>query len=402
MILEWIGRTAIREFLLTGVCVSVFLIYLLVERILLGKRLNQIPLRICVTGTRGKSSVVRLIAACLKDSRMLVFAKTTGSKPCLIFPDGNETEIRRRGHPTILEGKEVLKKASQADVHAVVLEMMSIRPESLHTETIQMIKPHILIITNVREDHVDEIGKTREDIARCFASAIPEKSTVFVPEEEFYPVFQRQAEKVRAKLLLVPPGLSKNIPVCGFEQNFRIALAVVEFLGKDRDKAYHAAVRAAPDFGGLKVWKAKKDSLVTGWYFVSAFAANDPKTTKDVLLRLENRGLLKGRKRIGLLNLRKDRGGRTLQWFDALQEKGSYAFDRLVIVGEHSLALKNKLQRRIEPEITALKGKKPDDLISQIATLEKGEAVVFGMGNMGGIGRSLVDYWEIAGNRYDV
>lgn len=388
--------------MVTGVCVSVFLIYLLVERALIAQRINKIPLRICVTGTRGKSSVVRLISACLKDSRMQVFAKTTGSKPCLIFPDGNEREIRRRGHPTILEGKKVLKKASQTGVHAVVLEMMSIRPESLYMETIQMMKPHILVITNVRADHVDEIGKSKEEIARCFASAIPEKSTVFIPKEEFYPVFQRKAEKAGTKLLLVPPGLSKNIPACEFEQNFRLVLAVVEFLGKDRDKAYRAAVQAAPDFGGLKIWKAKKDSSVTGWHFVSIFAANDPETTKEVLVKLEKRNLFKGKKRIGLLNMRKDRGGRTMQWFDALQEDEAFTFDRLVFVGEHALAMKDKLQRRIKPEITALKGKKPEDLIAQIASLEKDEAVVFGMGNMGGAGRSLVDYWEMTGNRYDV
>jgi len=375
---------------------------LLVERAILAQRINKIPLRICVTGTRGKSSVVRLISACLKDSRMLVFAKTTGSKPCLIFPDGNEKEIRRRGHPTILEGKKVLKKASQTGVHAIVLEMMSIRPESLYTETIQMMKPHILVITNVRADHVDEIGKSKEEIARCFASAIPEKSTVFIPKEEFYPVFQRKAEKAGTKLFLVPPGLSKNIPAYEFEQNFRLALAVVEFLGKDRDKAYRAAVQAAPDFGGLKIWKAKKDSSLTGWHFVSIFAANDPETTKDVLVKLEKRSLFKGKKRIGLLNMRKDRGGRTMQWFDALQEDEAFTFDRLFFVGEHALAMKDKLQRRIKPEITALKGKKPEDLVAQIASLEKNEAVVFGMGNMGGIGRSLVDYWEMTGNRHGV
>jgi poly-gamma-glutamate synthase PgsB/CapB len=391
-----------RELLVIGLSVSVFLVYLFVERALLGRRRSQLPLRICVTGTRGKSSVVRLIAACLKDSRMLVFAKTTGSKPCLIFPDGNETEIRRRGQPTILEGKKVLRKASQAGVHAVVLEMMSIRPESLYTETIHMMKPHILVITNVREDHVDEIGKSKQEIAHCFASSIPEKCTVFIPEEEFYPVFQRKAEKAGAKLLLVPPGLSKNIPACRFEQNFRLALAVVDFLGKDRDKAFRAAVRAAPDFGGLKVWKAKKDSSVTGLYFVSAFAANDPETTEDVFIRLRERDLFEGRKKIGLLNLRDDRGDRTMQWFEALQEKGAFAFDRLVFVGEHALAMKAKLRRRIKAEITVLKGKKPEDVIAQIAALEKEEAVVFGMGNMGGIGRLLVDYWEMAGNRHDV
>jgi hypothetical protein len=100
--------------------------------------------------------------------------------------------------------------------------------------------------------------------------------------------------------------------------------------------------------------------------------------------------------------MRKDRGGRTMQWFDALQEDEAFTFDRLFFVGEHALAMKGKLQRRIKPEITALKGKKPEDLVAQIASLEKNEAVVFGMGNMGGIGRSLVDYWEMTGNRHGV
>ncbi len=333
---------------------------------------------------------------------MLVLGKTTGSKPCLILPDGSEKEIQRRGHPTILEGKKILKVASQAGVHAVVLEMMSIRPESLYTETIRMMKPHILVITNVRVDHVDELGIHRDEIARIFASAIPEKSTVFFPEEEFHPVFQRSAEKVGANLILVPPGLSETIPACEFEQNFRLALGVVEFLGNDREKAYRAALRTSPDFGGLKVWKAKKDSSLDGWFFVSAFAANDPETTKDVLVKLEKRGLFTGKKRIGLLNLRKDRGGRTMQWWNALQDEKAFEFDRLVFVGEHAPALRDKLKQRLKPEIIVLRGKKPEDLITQIATLEKDEAVVFGMGNMGGIGRQLVDYWDRMENRHDV
>jgi poly-gamma-glutamate synthase PgsB/CapB len=332
---------------------------------------------------------------------MLVFAKTTGSKPCLIFPDGKEMEIRRRGHPTILEGKKVLKKAVQNGAHAVVLEMMSIRPESLYTESIRMTKPHILVITNVRQDHVDEIGKSEEEIARCFASAIPQKSTVFVPEEEFHPQFQRKADKAEAKLIQVPPELL-DIPAQTFEQNFRLALAVVEFLGKDREKAFLAAVGAVPDFGRLRAWKAKKDSRLAGWYFVSAFAANDPQTTKDVLTKLEDRGLFRGRKKIGLLNLRRDKGARAMQWFEALQKEEAFAFDRLFFVGGHALALKDKLRQRVKPEITALKADSPEDLIGQIAALEKDESVVFGMGNMGGIGRSFVEYWEAAGDRYDI
>jgi hypothetical protein len=177
---------------------------------------------------------------------------------------------------------------------------------------------------------------------------------------------------------------------------------VIELLGKDKDKACHAAKRAIPDFGGLKVWQATRNSLLNGWYFVSAFAANDPETTKEVLSKLENRGLFKGRKKIGLLNLRKDRGGRTMQWFDALEEGGADIFDRLVFVGEHAPVLRAKLKGRTKQEITAFKRKKPEDLIKILATLEKDEAVIFGMGNMGGMGHLLVDYWERTGSRHDV
>ena len=118
--------------------------------------------------------------------------------------------------------------------------------------------------------------------------------------------------------------------------------------------------------------------------------------------RMREKGLFEGRKSIGLLNLRKDRGDRTMQWFGALQEKDAFAFDRLVFVGEHAQALKAKLRNRIKPEIAVFKGKNPEEVIAQMASLEKDETVVFGMGNMGGIGRSLVDYWEYWGARYDV
>jgi poly-gamma-glutamate synthase PgsB/CapB len=374
--------------------------------VLLGKKLGQIPLRIAVTGTRGKSSVVRLIAACLKDSRMLVFAKTTGSKPCLIFPDGEEEEIRRPGLPTILEGKKALKKASRWGVHATVLEMMSIRPEVLRMETMQLTKPHILVITNIREDHVEEMGKSKEEIASCFASAIPKRSTVFIPEEECYPVLQRKAEKAAARLVLVPPGSSpargKRMPAGAFERDYRLALAVAGFLGIDREKAYYAALRAVPDFGGLKIWRAKEESPVCGWFFVSAFAANDPQSTEDALAKVEKADLFKGRKRIALLNLRRDRGGRTMQWYDALKEEDGCAFDRLILVGEHAPALEKKLRHQVKAAISVFKEKKPEDLIAHIAATEKHESVVFGMGNMGGIGRSLVEYWEGLGTRHDV
>src|SRR5690349_10417614 len=65
------------------------------------RRLATIQIRIHVTGTRGKSATVRLIAAAFRASGHRVVAKTTGTDPRLLLPDGTERPVRRWGAATI-------------------------------------------------------------------------------------------------------------------------------------------------------------------------------------------------------------------------------------------------------------------------------------------------------------
>lgn len=65
--------------------------------------LDRIPVRIHVNGTRGKSSVTRLIAAGLRAGPRRTIAKTTGTMPRLILDDGLELPIHRAGSPNIIE-----------------------------------------------------------------------------------------------------------------------------------------------------------------------------------------------------------------------------------------------------------------------------------------------------------
>jgi poly-gamma-glutamate synthase PgsB/CapB len=385
------------------------MIYLLQERSKLHRATREIPLRICVTGTRGKSSVTRLIASCLREAGLSVLAKTTGSKPCLIFPDGEERDIERLGNPSILEGKKVLRLAAKKKVHAVVMEMMSIKPESHYSESIQMIKPHILVITNIREDHLAEMGPSKEDIANFFASAIPKRSIVFVPEEEIYPVFEEKAKDAQARIIPVPkdqPGTDEKwkaaLPANEFDQNIRLARAVAEFLEVDQGKACRGLLKARADFGSLKIWKIDSGPPSKTWYLVSAFAANDPESTKEVLNKLEDKGLFEKRKKIGLFNLRSDRGERTIQWVEALKDDSAFAFDVLVLIGEHARAVKTRLRRHTKSEIFIFNTKKPEKLMAQIFLIGGEEAVLVGMGNMGGTGQLLVDYWAQRGRRHDL
>jgi poly-gamma-glutamate synthase PgsB/CapB len=385
------------------------LLYLFVERLGLRRKVDAIPLRICVTGTRGKSSVTRLIAASLRGSGKTVLARTTGAKPILIFPDGSEKEISRRALPTILEGKRILQAGAELGVDACVVELMGIHPEAIYIESNEIFEPHILVLTNVRLDHMDQMGRTKDDIAFSLAGAIPEGGTIFIPERELYPVIQRIAESKNVKILKIPESSfqeylsgDNRTRFSEFDENVRLSLAVTEYLGRDLDAAFRAMCGALPDFGSLKVWFNLGDPPLPDWYFVSGFAANEPESTQSVFSKLRDHKLLEDRTVIGVLNLRRDRGDRTLQWLDALRKGKFPDIKKLICVGDHALAMTRKLKKYIKPELYAWRNVKPQEMLARLSAIGEEKAVVIGMGNMGGAGKRLVDYWEKIGTRYDL
>ena len=71
--------------------------------------LSGIPTRVHVNGTRGKSSVTRLIAAGLRADGLRTFAKTTGTAPRVIDSEGNDRIIHRLRKPSIGEQVRLLK-----------------------------------------------------------------------------------------------------------------------------------------------------------------------------------------------------------------------------------------------------------------------------------------------------
>src|SRR5437870_12875278 len=84
------------------------------------QRLAAVPLRIHVNGTRGKSSVTRLIAAILREHGISTLAKTTGTAARLIIPDGAERPVPRNGPPNLREMIWATKQAVARDARAVV------------------------------------------------------------------------------------------------------------------------------------------------------------------------------------------------------------------------------------------------------------------------------------------
>jgi poly-gamma-glutamate synthase PgsB/CapB len=385
-------RQTIRELATTGICFVCLCLLLYLERRNLRREARRIPLRVAVTGTRGKSAVTRMIAAALKEAGISVLAKTTGSKPVLIFPDGREEEIARRGRPTVLEQKRLIRKAAGLGVRAIVTEMMSIQPECLAVESGHLLQPQYLVVTNARLDHREEMGRTRPEIARSLSCAIRPGTTVFVLESERRPEFVAAARRAGAKLITVEDTESNSV----FDKNILLAEAAASYLGVSGAAARQGISAAAPDFGSLKAWEAELGLPPAAWTLVSAFAANEPESSSLLIGYLQNRLALIGRPLVGILNFRADRGDRTRQWLDAHRQGFFSGFRSVYVVGAHVHSL--VIRRRTGPPVLIpLPDRTPEAIMNKIASLEGAAPVLIGLGNIGGTGTALVEHWEKIG-----
>jgi len=115
---------------------------------------KKIPLLIHINGTRGKSSVTRLIAAGLREGGKRTIAKTTGSAPRIILENGSEIPIQRPRGPNIREQVKICKFAAKRSAEALVLECMAVMPEYQWVTEHKIVRSDIGVITNIRLDHL--------------------------------------------------------------------------------------------------------------------------------------------------------------------------------------------------------------------------------------------------------
>jgi gamma-polyglutamate synthase len=379
-----------------------FLAFLAIERILLNRALRRIPVRIAVTGTRGKSGVTRTLASVLTESGRKVVAKTTGSEAVMLLPSGIRREIRRRGIPSILEQVSLLRKASAIGADCVVAEIMSLRPENHYIEAQQILKPGIVVVTNVRLDHTEVMGGRVEDIAEVLSLDVPPGATVFVPDGAPERPFAKAIAESGGKLHKVAPAASTillkesaELTRMEFSGNLDLVYSVSRHLGIDDRTILEGILKARHDIGQLRVWRVQSADKQKSFYLVNAFAANDPESTLDVLARVLRSYPAGSRNVTGVLNLRLDRGARTLQWIEALNRGGLQRFRKLFVTGGHAAYLKRHV-----PGTEVLRGKSAPAMTETLLDGAPDGAVIFGFGNVKGCGERLIRYWNTAGDDY--
>ena len=167
--------------LFLSLLILLFLVYGIVEYRVHRRRIAGIPIRVQVNGTRGKSSVTRLIAAGLRAGGMRVIAKTTGTTPRFIVSDTEEDPIPRPGKANIIENVQIIRRAVTYQPQAVILECMALVPQYQWTDAHRLIRPTHGVVTNARADHLDVMGPTVKDVAIALSNTVPDHAKFFTP-----------------------------------------------------------------------------------------------------------------------------------------------------------------------------------------------------------------------------
>ncbi len=390
--------------LIVFLCLISFIFFLTCERIRLERRLERIPLRIAVTGSRGKTSVARILASVLTEEGKRVVAKTTGSQAVLLLPDGSQRELRRYGTPSILEQKKVVGMAARLNADCLVAEVMSIHPENHYYEAQRVLQPNIVGVTNVRLDHTDAMGESEDEIASVIGLDIAPNAIAFVPEQACLPPIEAAVHRSGGSLVRITPGSAAPFldPAPDalrkeFGANLDLVCAIARHLKIDRETALRGILKTSHDVGRLRVWAASRDGGSGTIYLVNAFAANDPESTMEILSMVLETVPEASDKVVGVLNVRADRLSRTLQWIEILKRGASGRFCRLFVIGDHG-----SLVRRRVAGVEVLRGSCPDKLMSRITAGMPDGGLVFGFGNLRGAGKLLVGHWRRTGRDYGI
>ena len=376
----------------------IFLIWGIVEQVNHQKRANSIPIRIHVNGTRGKSTTTRLIAAGLREAGFKVLAKTTGTLPRLILEDGAEIPIRRRGNPNIIEQLKIFKEAAKRKADALIVECMAISPELQWVSERKMVKSTIGVITNVREDHLEDIGPGLDRVAESLKLTIPQGGVLVTAEKDYFSLFKEQAEKLKTKIIRadpddVPDRIIDKFNYMNFKENVSIALRVNKLLGVKEEIALRGMLKAKPDPGALKVCKLIKENKII--FFVNAFAVND---RRSVLLAWENVKKifdLSNLPVMGIINSREDRVLRSIEFSRILATE--IMLSKIILLGPLSkLTERALLKLKVSADKITNLGKLTDaEKVIEIALeLTDNKAILVGFGNTKGAGQKLIEYFN--------
>lgn len=371
----------------------------IVEKAMHQRNLDSIPIRIHVNGTRGKSGVTRLIAAGLRAGGIRTCAKTTGTLPRMIFPDGSEYPVHRPARANVNEQIRIVRAAVRANAQALVVECMALQPALQSLCELKLVRATHGVITNARADHLDVMGPSDFDVAKSLAGTVPVGTRLYTAEERHLGMFRFAARDRDSELVAITAAEAANVCPAELDRfsyiehadNVALALRVCGDLGVERQTALEGMWSATPDPGVMTVYQTHQHGKHIA--FVNGFAANDPESTGKIWELILSRYSRMNR-RIAVVNCRADRPERSEQIAEACLE-WSPADHYLVIGTATELFTKRAVAMGMDPaRLTQAQGATLPQLVDQLERLCGSSAVVMGMANISGPGLQLVDYYR--------
>lgn len=363
------------------------------------RHLARIPVRIHVNGTRGKSSVCRLIGAGLRAGGTVTCTKTTGTLARMIFPDGTEAPVFRPSRANVAEQIRIVRTAAEADAGALVIECMALQPSLQWLSEWRFVQATHGVITNARPDHLDVMGPSEAHVAQALAGMIPPGRKLFTAERDHLPVFADACADRGTELIAVGEdevAAISEADLAGFAyqehpDNLALALAVCADLGVDRRVALEGMWAAMPDPGAMT--RHVIEFFGRRLYFINGFAANDPESTRYIWEQALDRHP-DARKSVAIFNCRADRADRSRQlgedyvrWRQA---------DHVVLMGTGTYIFARAAIRAGVPSgrIVTVEDAGVDEIFETVVGLVGRTGLVMGMGNIGGQGLELVRYFR--------
>lgn len=377
---------------------TLFIAFLLLEKLVLKAARKRFKVVIHVNGTRGKSTVTRMIHAMLREAGYRAWGKTTGTEPRLLLPDGTEQLIRRIAPANVREQRTMALRAALAGADALVFECNAVRPE-LQLVSSAFLEPDLVVITNARLDHRPEQGSS-DEAARAFAATIPAGGAVATSDTVHRELWHAAAYAKSARCLFVDPAQGQGLG--DLPENAACALAVADWLGLSRERATTAIQTHHADPGAFRLLSWTEPGGSRTW-FADASAANDPESTDRLAgLALERAAVegmnlaaqddLPAASRMLVVANRPDRPDRALLFAEYAMTKlatalgtGLVRYDEVVFLGPLPLQVRRALNRT---SLRYRRIRKPEELNRE----SRADTLIVAAGNRGGTGKALHDW----------
>jgi hypothetical protein len=233
------------------------------------------PCRVLVTGSRGKSSLVRLLSAGLAAGGTETRGRVTGVLPRELHP-GGERRIVRNAPGHVEEMRWWLRQIPRG-TEAVVMENSAVQPD-LQGLAALWLRPVLTVWTNAREDHQDAWGRGPSSAFSALLRGVPEEGILLLSAE--LAAARPASGKEWMKYLEGRKGPTFVLEKDGRdyrESNRLLAEKALDLLGRSSGDARAAMRGLPPDVADFRVFR-----LRNGARLAAAFSANDLRSTEHL------------------------------------------------------------------------------------------------------------------------